>query len=344
MPSPKDYNAMTLDEFKTACAVRLPRYQRLADNIVPAIRTFFEQQEISILDITSRIKTVESAYEKISRKNYADPFIEIEDLCGIRVICYYPSDVDKIARIVRSEFDVKTEEDTRQRLSPQEFGYRSTHFIVTIKTSWLKAPNYRELGGLKIEIQVRTILMHAWAEIEHKLAYKSESQVPEAFKRKLYRLSAKFEEADEQFEELRRGLLDYRETIRGDAKSELSLLRSKELNLDTFQILLDTAYPDLERADAPTAKLLVELAQYELSMSDLVDAVDAQRPLLKQLDEMGKDRQGHRWAQVGAMRNALDLSNDKYYQVRRKELKSIPVWMERVSFGRKALGKRVAAT
>jgi hypothetical protein len=254
--------------------------------------------------------------------------------------------VEKISKILRTEFNVITEEDTKQRLSPQEFGYRSTHFILTIKESWLNAPNYRDLKDLKVEFQVRTILMHAWAEIEHKLAYKSESQVPDAFKRKLYRLSAKFEEADEQFEELRQGLLEYREKILEDSNNELNALRNKELNLDTFQILLDAAYPNRIRRNVHTARLLAELIPYNLTMAELVDVVDIQKPLLKQLDEKSYKLNGTKWAQAGAMRNALELSNDKYYRQRRQSYASInnetiSNWDTLITFGRKALGNEI---
>ena len=63
-------------------------------------------------------------------------------------------------------------------LEPDRFGYRSRHFIVSVNREWLKAPNYRGLSGLKAEIQVRTILMHAWADVEYKLAYKKRNMFP----------------------------------------------------------------------------------------------------------------------------------------------------------------------
>ena len=84
--------------------------------------------------------------------------------------------------------------------------------------------------------------MHAWAEIQHKLAYKSGDQVPEAFQRMLFRLSAKFEEADEQLEHIRNGLSSYRSEVRLTAGLGFASLRGQSLNLDTLTILLDAAY------------------------------------------------------------------------------------------------------
>lgn len=326
------------EDFQSRYQYLAPLYARLGVSLVAAIETFLQQSEISIVDITHRIKSAESAAEKSNRKNYSNPIVQIEDWCGIRIICYYSSDVEKICKILREEFDIIGEENTENRLKPQEFGYRSTHLIVSIKDSWLQAPQYRGLHKMKAEVQIRTILMHAWAEIEHKLAYKSSEQAPNNFKRKLYRLSAKFEEADEQFEELKNNLTQYRETILKNTQQNLDAFRDQELNLETFQLLLDTAYPSRKRLIEKSAALLAEVLPLELSMTDLVDAIEAQVSVISKME--GLDAES-RWAQVGAMRNALDISNDKYYTHRRDSLlrHQGSEWRQKVLIGRKALGK-----
>lgn len=329
-------------EFSSTYKEINPSYNRLAMNLKIAIETILDEKDIPILDITSRIKTPESAWEKITRKNYNDPFTQIEDWCGLRIVCYYPSDIKKITELLREEFHVETEEDTSQRLKAHEFGYRSTHFILRIKDSWLTAPQYRGLADIKAEVQVRTILMHAWAEIEHKLAYKSEKQVPDMFRRKLYRLSAKFEETDEQFEELRLGLGKYRESVIDTAKEGLASFRNRELNLDTFQVLLDTAYPGRRKTHEGTATLLGEIEELSLTMGDIIDAIEAQSPIIKQIEHFGLSNTNRlEWAQVGAMRNALDISCDKYYKKRLKSISKNQRWISKVHEGRKLLGRPI---
>ena len=331
--------AITVDLIRQEYKEKAILYERLGKNIVDAMQTFLDEVGIPYLDITTRIKDIESAIEKIQRKSYVTGFENIEDWCGIRIICYYPGDIDKICNILRKEFTITTEENTATRLSPHEFGYRSTHFILTIKKQWLEAPNYRKLKTLKAEIQVRTVLMHAWAEIEHKLAYKSAEQVPNEFQRRLYRLSAKFEEADEQFEDLRLGLTKYRESLETEAKEDIGILKEKELNLDTLQIFLDKSYPDRKRDLGRSAGLLKELSSFNFTMTDLIDAVNTQRPILKQTEAAGSSVS---WAQVGAMRNALELSNDDYYKkrsARREGLESASGWGHKVLHGRMLLGK-----
>jgi len=181
----------------------LPQYENLGQNISQALELLLKEKDISCLSISYRIKESDSFFEKLKRKRYKDPFEEIEDICGVRVICYYQSDVEKITEIIKKEFDVIENDNKVENLEYDQFGYRSSHFIIKIKKEWLSTPNYRGLENLKTELQIRTVLMHAWAEIEHKLAYKSKLQIPKEFQRKLARISAKLEESDEQFEDIK---------------------------------------------------------------------------------------------------------------------------------------------
>ncbi len=76
-------------------------YERLGKNIVEALEAFLSERNIGFLAITSRTKDVESFVEKIDRKKYSNPFEETEDICGIRIICFYQSDIEKICSIIR---------------------------------------------------------------------------------------------------------------------------------------------------------------------------------------------------------------------------------------------------
>ncbi|HDV0902525.1 GTP pyrophosphokinase [Vibrio antiquarius] len=225
-------------------------YQRLGNNIVDALKSFLDDRNISYVDIYSRVKSFDSFYEKIGRKSYKNPFDEIEDICGVRVVCYYHSDVTKINDIIASEFNVLESQNKSELLGLNEFAYRSQHFIVSLNDNWLSAPNYRKLDGLKAEIQVRTILMHAWAEIEHKLNYKSDAQVPEQFQRKLFRISAKLEEADEQFVELKAGIDEYREQLAEQLVGHNTFDLTQSLNRDSFLTFMKYCFPDQEYWDS----------------------------------------------------------------------------------------------
>ncbi len=331
---------MNREEFKHLYDDIYPLYDRLLTNIHCVVEGQLNSAGIPYLNLEKRVKTLDSSFEKVARKHYDDPFKQIEDFCGLRIICYYPSDVDKIVSLLRQEFEVASEEDTQTRLKANEFGYRSTHLVLSIPKDWLKAPQYRGLDGLKAEVQMRTILMHAWAEIQHKLAYKSADQVPDAFQRKLFRLSAKFEEADEQLEHIRDGLFSYRSEIRPAAGLGFASLRGQPLNLDTLTILLDAAYPMREKSDVYNSELLDELSKVSLTMDDLIDAITAHAPFSNQLEKEEDDGdKTFRWMQVGALRSALDMANDAYYSSRLANLSDLPEWREPAEFSRRLFGR-----
>jgi ppGpp synthetase/RelA/SpoT-type nucleotidyltranferase len=99
----------------------------------------------------------------------------MSDQLGARVICYYDEDVDKIADALRAglEVDESRSVDKRTDLRSREFGYKSVHLVARITPSDARNPQYVLLRGQCFEIQVRSILEHTWAEIEHEIRYKS---------------------------------------------------------------------------------------------------------------------------------------------------------------------------
>ena len=101
-------------------------------------------------------------------------------MAGVRIIAYFPSDVDKIVPLIEKEFNIESKHSMDKRLSsdPAIFGFASVHFVVEFRHEILKLPEYAPFGKMKCEIQVRTVLQHAWAEIEHNIVYKSPGEIP----------------------------------------------------------------------------------------------------------------------------------------------------------------------
>lgn len=229
-------------------------YSRLGKIVCQDIRKLLEDANIGVLSVTYRTKDFDKFLDKIKRKKYKDPLNEIEDICGLRIVCYYTSDLDKIASILKKEFHVIDSIDKSKFLGEDEFGYLSRHFIVKLKENWLNTPSYRDLGYLKAEIQLRTVLMHAWADISHKLAYKKKEQAPPQFMRQLNSLSAILENADNQFDTLRNDRENYIEEISGKTVERGIFDLKQELNLDSLLTFLDVHFPDRERS---IMKLLV---------------------------------------------------------------------------------------
>jgi ppGpp synthetase/RelA/SpoT-type nucleotidyltranferase/8-oxo-dGTP pyrophosphatase MutT (NUDIX family) len=163
-------------------------------------------------DVQARAKGIPSFAYKILRKNkYKDPLAEITDLCGARVVVHIKPEVDAVCRFIREHFkiDEKNSLDAGSRLGTQEFGYRSVHYVVQFRRDMFPGLPKR-LYGPKAEIQVRTILQHAWSDIGHDRLYKSGFKVPDCWQREAARQAARLESVDEDFARLVEGLEAYR--------------------------------------------------------------------------------------------------------------------------------------
>ncbi|MBU4109453.1 hypothetical protein KJ988_00445 [bacterium] len=224
---------------------KLPNYERAERNIKGAINEFLNDNDIPFLTVSSRIKDFDSFYNKITRKDYENPFADNEDFCGIRIILYYLDDIEKVQKIIEDNFSIQETENKSDKLELNEFGYRSNHLIIKIDSSWCVTPNYKGLEDIKIEIQIRTSLMHTWAAIEHQLGYKANQELDKKLKRKLYLISAKLEDADIQFQEVKHQADNYQKLTIQESKKAGEFVGT-ELNIDTLQALLKFYFPILD--------------------------------------------------------------------------------------------------
>ena len=158
------------------------------------------------------IDYLESLKGKLQRKGkkYKLALSEITDLAGIRIVVYSLADIDEVEKILPKLFSIdKTNSiDKGKELKPNEFGYLSRHYIVSLNEEHEKLIEYSKYIGLNAEIQVRTILEHAWAAIDHKIKYKSDIDLPEEQKRELNSIAASIESNDKLFQKI---LNDYNE-------------------------------------------------------------------------------------------------------------------------------------
>lgn len=219
-----------------------PSYEELCREVEYILRKRLGGSDVEISAVTSRAKTLNSFLGKLVRKSYADPLSEVTDLAGVRVVCLYLDDIPAIDQIINDEFRVVERVDKLAEKQPNEFGYGALHFIVRLgKRS--SGARYDDLRNLPCEIQVRTALQDAWAIIEHHLVYKSESAAPPEIQRKLGRLAAQLEDADDRFQQIRRERTVYVEAIR-ESTGERERFLATRLNLDSFKEYLVWKLPD----------------------------------------------------------------------------------------------------
>jgi len=204
------------------------RYRLLADIVRGMLETASGGMPLSPI-YQSRVKAPSSFADKILRKGYVDPFQQTTDFCGVRVVAVTSAQVKRACQIVREcfEIDERNSSDHFDRLKETEFGYRSVHFVVSLRerpdgtldipASCLEALSQEDkellpqLKGLKAEIQVRTLMQHAWASVVHDNLYKSAfKKLKKKWSRDAARIAALIEDADRCFVRLLEDIEDHK--------------------------------------------------------------------------------------------------------------------------------------
>lgn len=223
------------------------KLQRLLEELV-------RNSGVMIHSVSGRTKDEESLRKKLVRPGgkYAT-LSDVTDICGVRVITYFAEEVDKVAALIETEFDIdkRNSVDKRKALDPDQFGYLSVHYIARLKANRLGLGEYAAYKECVAEIQLRSILQHAWAEIEHDLGYKSEAGVPRDLQRQFSRLAGLLEIADDGFTSLRKDLTDYSQSVSGKIKNQ-----PEELLIDSVSLLaLIDSDPSIKEFDQKILRL-----------------------------------------------------------------------------------------
>ncbi|WP_243311169.1 RyR domain-containing protein [Fundidesulfovibrio agrisoli] len=198
-----------------------------------------------------RVKSPSSFADKIICKGYSAPFTQTTDFCGVRVITITSDQVKQVCGFIRDRFEIdeNNSADQAKRLNDAEFGYRSVHFIVSLRKNKDGAPDIPQqclddLGqsekdalqgimGLKAEIQVRTLMQHAWASVVHDTLYKSAFKVlKKKWSRDAARIAALIEDADKCFVRLLEDIEDHKsseDSLRGVEDVEKEIKRLSEV-------------------------------------------------------------------------------------------------------------------
>lgn len=321
-------------------------YQTLARIIEAILRRATRELGIEAI-VQVRAKELASFAEKTIRKQkeYPDPVNMMNDLCGARVITESTNDIEPICAFIRKHFEVDeaTTEDTGTRLGIGEFGYRSVHFTVALKAGVLDeevmavlrtrpeteaeaikkrllerrsagTDGPRTLGPgprYRAEIQVRSLLQHAWANLYHDRVYKSAFQLPTDLQRRLRRIAAILEDADDQFAQAIQKVDGYRDYFGAYLTPEQLLEELEKLgevrvfDPDNLKLVLRNARLalSLERWADVTTTLEPFVNQWETSLMCLQEQKVPKGQVLEQaLDEVQKVPRGQ----------VLDKALDKF--------------------------------
>lgn len=249
-------------------------YASFAKSIEDVLRGCLEEAGITVHEITSREKDPDSFERKAAKRKldnpdepkYSDPLSQITDKAAVRIITYLMSNVKTVCEIIEQEFAIREYPDDRGG-DPERLGYTSVHYLISYDHKRCRLLDFRKYADLVAEIQVRTILQHAWAEIEHDIQYKAVVELPSAVRRNFSALAGLIELADQKFQEI----ADQDRELRDEAVTRVNdgEYSNVEIRRDSVRAYLtDTLGPDGPDTDISydwTVRVLLALGFKDLA-------------------------------------------------------------------------------
>lgn len=293
----------------------IAKHQRLLPITKALLQNMLSERHIEFLSIAGRVKSQESATDKIKRKKYILPQQQFTDMSGIRVIVYLDSQVKLVSSLVRELFSVDEGNslDKSGVLGADRVGYRSVHFVCNLGQDRAGLIEYKDVCTEPFEIQIRTVLQHAWAELTHERHYKFKQALPLHIERKINLHAGLLEVADTAFDEIaseidrysERLISESTETLLDEEISSISILQYTDRCRSAHGIPLQSG--DLYGAAKQAVK---ELRRFGLTtirdIDKLVDADFIKDYKKSQIDE----------PTVGFMRSLMMYKNlQKYFSI-----------------------------
>lgn len=167
---------------------------------------------LQLSKIEARIKDREECIHKFQSKyllaleSTQQPYsIEehVTDLIGLRIVCLYEDEVQRIKKVLSEHFEVidTTDKSASLERTEGEFGYKGLHLDLRLGAPRRSLPEYAAYADLRVEVQIRTIIQDSWSVLDHQIKYKK--SIPGSLKRRINTLAALFELADREFREIR---------------------------------------------------------------------------------------------------------------------------------------------
>lgn len=173
--------------------------------------------------VEGRVKTISSILDKCQKKRI--PLEDMEerllDLAGVRIICQFVEDIDKVVEIIHKRHDMEVYQERDYIRDMKTSGYRSYHMIVHYTVYTLDGPK-----KLKVEIQIRTMAMNFWATVEHSLQYKYKYNIPDHIKDRLLGAADAIIALDNEMSTVRSEIMDAQNSFRIQANIVSDILNN----------------------------------------------------------------------------------------------------------------------
>lgn len=322
---------MNREELEREFKDRAGTYRSLQKEALFTLKKRLGRAKIKYHSVTARVKDPDSLFRKAQRKQAGNPFEEINDIVGLRVVCLFISDLARICEEMREVFQIVREDNKLEDRNVSSFGYMSVHFVATMKKEYT-GPRYEDIAGLKFEIQARTIAMDAWANISHHLDYKSETDIPDDLKRDFYALSGLFYVVDKHFEMFytaRKKSFD--DMSRFFKRADPESRAAQAVNRDSLVAYLRVKLRDRKPAedDADYSRLVGGLLQAGYgTIGDLERILDGAWEAFLLYEKDYPPEEG-RFSDAMAVDIAARMSSEKYLRIRAEQMYVHPVRVAR---------------
>jgi GTP pyrophosphokinase len=209
--------------------------ESFAEKSKSLLEEFLEDAKIRYQSVQARVKDREKLMQKYldQAENYKE-LNDITDQVALRIITYYEDEVDRVAKVIKKEFDVDPEKSVDKReTEPDKFGYYALNYVCKYLQGRTSQTEYKKFAGITCEIQIVSILRHAWSEIEHPW-YDLKAAYPFDIKRRFARIAALLEIAESEFLNLKQIQLDYRRSIAVQVEANILDLQVDAVAMKSF--------------------------------------------------------------------------------------------------------------
>ena len=281
--------------------------------VTELIKNLLKEEKILYHSVSGRVKSCDSFMEKVNRKGYISQE-QMTDFSGIRIITYTTAEIPKVCKLIEQEFDidVKNSCDKSDNLDVNQVGYLSVHYIVQLNNSRIDLAEYRKYKNMYCEIQVRSLLQHAWAEIEHDRNYKFSGVLPKELRRRFFLVAGTLELLDKEFKSLTEDIDNYAENIQKQTESG-----NLNLPIDSTSLLkyLDQYFKEFDKKAlssnySKSSNIIIqELQDYGIETLQQLNNLLQCKSVSEWVTQRGKGSRTY----IGIIRDAMIINNPKLY-------------------------------